>query len=130
MKNTQGQGVKQERVSRSVELNTSLINRALGTFSMSDPIKNREQGSITSQSSRITDSAQATDINHNKRLNKSTIIAKQKPATSATKSNLDADSINDANKPLTRARAKIIASQNSQARTRITHLLQSMRLSF
>ena len=82
---------------------------------MSDPINNREQGSITSQVSRITDSAQATDINHNKRLNKSTNIAKQKPAISATKSNLDADSINDANKPLTRARAKIIASQNSQA---------------
>ena len=34
---------------------------------------------------------------------------------SATKSNLDADSVNDANKPITRARAKIIASQNSQA---------------
>ena len=61
LRNTQGQGVHPERVRQSLKLNTSLVQRALGTFSMSDPIKNREQGSIGSQASRITDSAQTTD---------------------------------------------------------------------
>ena len=46
LRNTQGQGIHQERVRQSLKLNTSLVQRALGTFSMSDPIKNREQGSI------------------------------------------------------------------------------------
>ena len=53
--------------------------------------------------------------NQYKRLNKSKNPAKQKPAISATKSSLNADSGNDANKPLTRARARILASQDSQA---------------
>ena len=75
-----------------------------------------EQGSVSpSRASRITDSNQTEENNENKRLNKSKNQAKQKPAMSATKSNLDADSVNDANKPITRARAIIIASQNSQA---------------
>ena len=101
-------------MSRSVELNTSLVNRALGTFSMSDPIKNREPGSITSQASRITDSAQETDKIHNIRLNKEEDKIKRKQSKVATKQNLDADSVNEANKPLTIARAKILASQDYQ----------------
>ena len=101
-------------MSRSVELNTSLVNRALGTFSMSDPIKNREPGSITSQASLITDSAQETDKIHNIRLNKEEDKIKRKQSKVATKQNLDADSLNEANKPLTIARAKILASQDYQ----------------
>ena len=101
-------------MSRSVELNTSLVNRALGTFSMSDPIKNREQGSITSQASRITDSTQATDINQNLRLTKEQDKLQQKQKKAAAKQNLDAESAQQENKPLTRARAKILASQDSQ----------------
>ena len=46
LRNTQGQGIHQDSVRQSLKLNTSLVQRALGTFSMSDPIKNREQGSI------------------------------------------------------------------------------------
>ena len=106
-------------MSRSVELNTSLVKRALGTFYMSDPNKKMiipEQGSVSpSRASRITDSNQTEENNQNKRLYKSKNQAKQKPAMSATKSNLDADSVNDANKPLTRARARILASQDSQS---------------
>ena len=82
---------------------------------MSDPNKNlinQEKSPVSpSQASRMTDSAKASEINQNKRLKKSKIQEKQKPAISATKSNLDADSGNDANKPLTRARARILASQ-------------------
>ena len=81
---------------------------------MSDPIKNREPGSITSQASRITDSAQETDKIHNIRLNKEEDKIKRKQSKVATKQNLDADSVNEANKPLTRARAKILASQDYQ----------------
>ena len=68
-----------------------------------------------SQASRITDSAQAYELNQKNRLKKGIIQTKQKPAISATKSNLDAESGSEANKPLTRARARIIAVQNSQA---------------
>ena len=86
---------------------------------MSNPFKslnNREQGSERpSQASRITDSAQVTDVNQNERLKKIKDQPKQKSAKSAAKSNIDAESANDANKPLTRARAKIIASQYSQS---------------
>ena len=114
LRNTQGQGIHQERVRQSLKLNTSLVQRALGTFSMSDPIKNREQGSITSQASRITDSAQETDKIHNIRLNKEEDKIKRKQSKVATKQNLDADSVNEANKPLTIARAKILASQDYQ----------------
>ena len=68
-----------------------------------------------SQASRITDSAQASELNQNKRLTKSKIQEKQKPAIFAAKSNLDAESGIESNKPLTRARARILASQDSQA---------------
>ena len=81
---------------------------------MSDPIKYREQGSITRQASRINDSAQATDINKNLRLKKEQDQLQRKQSKIATKQNLDAESA-QANKPLTRARAKILASQDSQA---------------
>ena len=65
VESTHNKGSQQDRVSRNVELNTSLAERTLRTFSMSDPIKNREQGSVKpSQASRMTDSAQTTDINH------------------------------------------------------------------
>ena len=117
LESTKGKEINQERVSRNVELNTNLVQRALRKFSMSDPNKNsiiQEQGSVSpSQASRITDSAQVSGINQSERLKKSNNQAKQKLAISATKSNLDAESGNDANKPLTRAR--ILASQYSQA---------------
>ena len=115
LESTQSKVNRQNRVSRSVELNTNLAERALRTFLMSDPIKNREQGPLTSQASRITDSTQATDTKKNIRLTKEKNQAKQKPAMSATKTNLDADHGDVATKPLTRARAKILASQDSQA---------------
>ena len=87
---------------------------------MSNPSKNsidQEQGSvIPSQASRITDSAQVTDLNHNERLKKNKDQARQKSAKSATKSNLDAESANDAKKLLTRARARNLASQDSQSK--------------
>ena len=76
----------------------------------------QEQGSVSpSQASLITDSARASEVNQKEWLKKGIIQAKQKPAISATKSNLDAESGIEANKPLTRARARIIAVQNSQA---------------
>ena len=76
----------------------------------------KEQGSVSpSQASRITDSAQASEINQKNRLIKSIVQAKQKPALVATQSNLDAEPGVEANKPLTRARARILASQDSQA---------------
>ena len=81
---------------------------------MSDPIKNREQGSITSQASRMTDSTQVTDINHNSRLTKEQDKLPQRQRKTATKQNLDAESAQQVNKPLTRSRAKILASQDSQ----------------
>ena len=56
-----------------------------------------------------------TDLNYNERLKKNKDQPKQKSTKVATKSNLDAESANDANKPLTRARAKILASQDSQS---------------
>ena len=117
LKQTQGMGNRQERVSRSIELNTSLVKRAFGTFYMSDPNKKMIIPKLkmsSSRASRITDSNQTEENNQIKRLNKSKNQAKLRPAMSATKSNLDADSVNNANKPLTRARAKILASQNSQ----------------
>ena len=61
LESTQGKGHHQERVSRSVELDTDLVQRALKTFTLSNPKKNsidQEQGSVSpSQASRITDSA-------------------------------------------------------------------------
>ena len=83
---------------------------------MSDPITNREQGSVIqpSQASRKTDSAQVSEEYNNKWLKKNEDKPKQKPMKIAPKSNLDAESGNDADKPLTRARAKILASQKSQ----------------
>ena len=61
-------------MSRSVELNEDLVERALKTFTMSYPFKdinNQELGPITSSlASRITGSAQTTDVNHNERLKK------------------------------------------------------------
>ena len=77
---------------------------------MSNPITNREQGSVIqpSQASRITDSTQTTDFNQ-KRLTK-----KKESTRFSTKTDFDVKSANEANKPLTRSRAKIIASQESQ----------------
>ena len=82
---------------------------------MSDPIKNREQGSVKpSQASRITDSAQATDVNQNIRLKKDKDQSRQESAQVTSKTNSSAEFVNEANKPLTRARARILALQNSQ----------------
>ena len=115
---TKGSGSISERVSRSIILDTNLAKRSLMTFSMSNPNKNliiKEQGSVSpSQASRITDSTQASEIHQEKRLKNSKIQAERKPVISETKSNLDADHDIEARKPLTRARARIIASQNSQ----------------
>ena len=113
---SQIQGNYQDRVSKSIELDTNLVQRALRTFSMSDPITNREQGSVIqpSQASRITDSAQASEEYNTKGLEKIEDKTKQKPRKIASKSNLDAEFGDDADKPLTRARAKILASQKSQ----------------
>ena len=86
---------------------------------MSNPFKSlnsREQGSvISSQASQVTDSAQITYVNQNERLKKNKDQPKQKSTKFAAKSNLDAESANYANKPLTRARSKILASQDSQS---------------
>ena len=61
-------------MSQSLELNQNLVQRALGTFSISIQFKSlnsREQGSvISSQASLITDYAQITDVNQNERLKK------------------------------------------------------------
>ena len=101
-------------MSQSLKLSKNLVQRALETFSMSDLFKslnNREQGSvILTQASRITDSAQVTDLNKNiQRLKKNKDQPTQKSTKFATKTNLDAESANEKNKPLTRARAKILA---------------------
>ena len=81
---------------------------------MSDPIKNREQGSVKpSQASRITDSAQATDVNQNTRLKKDKDQPRQESAQVTSKTNSSAEFVNEGNEPLTRARARILASQNS-----------------
>ena len=83
---------------------------------MSNPITNREQGSvIPSQASRITDSAQASYEYKTKWLTKNKNQTEQKSTKIATKSNLDAESANEAIKPLTKARARFLASQESQA---------------
>ena len=83
---TQGKGSHEERVSRSIELNTNLVERALRTFSMSDPIKNREQGSAKpSQASQITGSAQNTDKNTNTRLREERNQLKQKQNKNSNK---------------------------------------------
>ena len=75
VKTTERSGNHSERVSRSIELDRNLVERAIRAFSMSDPNKkliSQEQGSVSpSQASRITDSAQASELNQNKRLKES-----------------------------------------------------------
>ena len=116
---TKGSGNISERVSQSIKIDANLADKALKTFSILNPNKGliiQEQGPVTSsQASRITDSTKASELNQNNRLKKSKIQAKQKPGLCATKSNLDAEFNTEANKPLTRARARILASQDSQA---------------
>ena len=102
IKTTPVKGRNDLRVSQSLIMDKSQIQRALDTLTTSTSLmklNNWEQSSLRmSQASRITDAANFTNTQV---LN--------------TKKNQPKKCANDANKPLTRSRAKILASQNSQS---------------
>ena len=121
LKNTPTKGTSQLRVSQSFELNKSLVNKALRTFTSSrsyNTLTSREPSSeVPSQASRITDSVHSTDLNQDKGLRKEKGRPKKESTQIATKTNLDAESTNEANKPLTRSRTKLLASKSSQLKS-------------
>ena len=120
IKTTPSKGRNELRMSQSLIMDKSQVERALKTFSASKPLANlnnwEPSSERPSQASRINDSTQVTNSDQIKQgLNSKMSQPKKESAKIAARTNLDAESVNDANKPLARSRARILASQNSQA---------------
>ena len=116
---TTPKGRKELRMSQSLIMDESQVTRASKTFSASKSLlnsKNWEPSSERpSQASRITNSTQVTNsVQIKQGLSSKKNQPKKKLAKVTAKTNLDAELVNEGNKPLTRSRSKILASQNSQ----------------
>ena len=114
-KNAPSKGRKVRHLSQSLIMDENQIQGALKTFSASKSLLNNgEQSSIQqSQASRITDSTPVESAelpNHG--LKSKPNRPKKEQNKSVAKMNLDAEFVN---KPFTRSKAKILASQNSQS---------------
>ena len=119
-KNALSKGRKERRFSQSLIMDDSQEQRALKTYSASKSLINSNNwepsSNKPSQASRITDSSQFTNLEQTKqgpKLKKNQ--SKKERVEVASRTNLDADPINESNKPLTRSRARVHASQNSQS---------------
>jgi hypothetical protein len=91
--------------SKSLELNTSQANRALGTFKTfnSQELKKNPTSSPKNASKEVEGSTQMGQLKKNSRQGKRKVIVE---------SHLDADDTKTISKPLTRSREKAIASQS------------------
>ena len=113
-------GGKERRLSQSLIMDDNQIKRALETFSASRNLlksnKCEPSSKEPSQASRITDSTQSISSGQpTQGLKLKPNPSKREQIKPAAKMNLDAEVIDETNKPLTRSRARILASQNSQS---------------